>query len=206
MTTALDTLASLGVVGVVLALASVITAGYWTTRPFRPDATWFADLATCRRLLSRPARTPKRSDPMGPGLWPRAEVGPRMWRWPLNSTRWFCGRLWRIVVYRRGLVGFIGRAAWYPTAGIGAVAAMTQALILMTAITLPIATVLLVVDSATVLRGGMPPTKPVHARKIEQAHRRRTHHATQRLAAIRADLDHTQNRPARHRPDSAWRY
>ncbi len=184
MTTVLETL---GVPGVAIVAAWIITVGYWSTRPFRPDATWFTDLRhlTARLRPGTPRR--RREVVIAHGLWPRADTGPRMWRWPLNSTRWFCAGLWA-VVNRRGLLGLIGRTAWYPSAALGAAAAITQALILVTLITLPVAAVLLVVDSATVIRGGLPPARPSHVRKAGLAAERRTRQYHERLATIRAEL------------------
>ena len=160
-----DLLAVLGAPGVVMVVGWIGFVGYWTTRPFRPGATWYDDLAKVQaRLVRRRHRRWLRPDRvmMPHGLWARAEVGPRMWRWPLNTTRWFCGRLWLVLVVRRGILGFIGRSAWYPSAGLGAAAAMVQALVLMTIITLPCVLLAWLVDSTTVLRGGRPPSRRSH--------------------------------------------
>ncbi|MEM9615510.1 MAG: hypothetical protein AAF962_03120 [Actinomycetota bacterium] len=122
------------------------------------------------------------------GLWPKAEIGPRMWRWPLNLTRWFCEQLWRFCHRIPGLLGLIARCALYPSVGLGAAAAMAQALVLMAIFTAPVAALLFVVDSATVLRGGLPPARAGHARKAARFHQRQTQAATERLALVRQQL------------------
>ena len=172
-----DLLALLGAPGVALVVSWIGLVGYWATRPFRPEATWYSDLAQIQGHIARRHHR-RRSRPdrvaMPHGLWPRAEVGPRMWRWPLNTTRWFCGRLWLLFAFRRGFLGIIGRTAWYPSAGLGAAAAMLQALVLMTLITLPCVLLAGLVDSTTVLRGGLPPNWRSHAGKTQAVHK---HHA-----------------------------
>lgn len=199
MTSALAALDHLGLVGLALILAWVVFIGYWATRPLRPEATWYSDLARLRNHLHRRrnGRQQRRVLVMGLPWWPRAEVGPRMWRWPLNTTRWITAGLWHLTVRPRpgllGLVTLTARLAWYPAAGIGALAAIAQALVLMTIITLPMTVVLVVIDSATVLRGGYP---PVRHNKAAVIHQRRTDAATVRLAEIRTHLEHEHQRYA----------
>ena len=191
-----DLLAVLGAPGVVIVVGWTGLVGYWATRPFRPEATWYSDLAKIQaRIARRRHRRRLRPDRvvMPHGMWPRAEVGPRMWRWPLNTTRWFCSRLWLMLVFRRGLLGFIGRTAWYPAAGLGAAAAMVQALVLMTIITLPCVLVAGLVDSSTVLRGGLPPTRRSRASGAQAVseHRARDHEeppAPVHTEAARSDI------------------
>jgi hypothetical protein len=121
-------LAQLGVLGVALAL-TVITVGVYTIAlQFRSDATWFNDLAALRtRLTGTPRKRVRRVRPMAHNLWPVCEQGPRMWRWPLNTTRTTCALIWHHIAYRRGLTWSIMRIAWYPATGIGAAAAITGA-------------------------------------------------------------------------------
>jgi hypothetical protein len=105
---------------------------------------------------------------MAHDLWPVFEVGPRMWRWPLNTTRAFCALAWAVIGWRRGLAWSLLRIAWYPATGIGAVAAIIQAAVLIVFITLPVKAVLVVLDSITVLRGGIPPSEtPRHRGSID---------------------------------------
>jgi len=182
-------LATLGAPGVTLVIIGLALVLYWAARPFRPEATWAGDLMRLRSWHQTRSATHRRAPlPMPHDLWPRAEVGPLMWRWPLNSTRWVCAQLWRLVSPWRGLLGVIARLSWYQAAAIGAAAAMVQALVLMVLITLPVAVVLVVIDTTTALRGGLPPARRSHARKAAAAHHKRVAWAETRLAAVRADL------------------
>lgn len=184
--------ATLGVPGVVLLVLVAIVTGYTAARPFRPHATWFTDLAKLRAKAHhhRPPRVRHRPAPlpMPGGIWPVCTVGPRMLRWPLNSTRWVCARGWHTIAHRRGLPYTVARVAWYPSTALGLLAALIQALLLMVLITAPAAVLLFTFDTLTVLRGGTPPghrISPVKARAITQ---RQEAQRAQRLAQVRSDV------------------
>ena len=49
------------------------------------------------------------------------------------------------------------RLAWFPAAGLGAAAALVQAVVLLVAVWLPVRVLLWGFDTVTVLRGGSPP-------------------------------------------------
>ena len=168
MTSIYDTL---GVPGIGLLIVIVAVTGYSAARPFRPHATWFTDLAKARARLAqrlhqnRQQRSGRDPLPMPHNLWPVCEVGPRMWRWPLNLTRWWCALVWAHIGWRRGLFWGLLRVAWYPSAGLGALAAITQALVLMAVFTVPVAVVWFAFDTIAVLRGGTPPAYRLSRRK-----------------------------------------
>lgn len=151
-------LQQLGAAGVLcLALVAFVTA-YGVVLQFRPGATWCNDLARLRNRYTTPTteRALPKFRPMPHGLWPHCAWGPRMWRWPLNTTRAVCSMLWVISVRAPGLLGVVMRLSWYPSAGLGALAAMAQGAVLVLFISAPARAVLLVLDSITVLRGGVP--------------------------------------------------
>ncbi len=183
-----DLVAYLGLPGVLLAITSVVFVGYWATRPFRPEATWYSDLSQLCKHRRQSSRRKRRPLVMPHDLWPTAQIGPRAWRWPLNATRYVCALLWQLLANRRGLLGFVGRTAWYPATGLGAVAAITQGAVLTVVFSLPVAVVLCLVDSSTVIRGGIPPARRSHTRKLVATHQRHTQQAQRRYHQIRAHL------------------
>ncbi len=75
-----------------------------------------------------------------------------MWRWPLSIARWFREGLWWFCYRIPGLLGVVALLALYPSVGLGAAAAIVQALVLMAIFTAPVAALLFVIDSATMLR------------------------------------------------------
>lgn len=153
-----DLLQQLGAAGVItLTLVALIT-GYAIVLQFRPGATWCNDLARLRNRYTTPTAepAPPKYRPMAHGLWPHCSWGPRAWRWPLNTTRAVCSTLWIISLRAPGLIGVIMRLSWYPATGIGALAAMVQGTVLVLLVSVPTRAVLLVLDSITVLRGGVP--------------------------------------------------
>ncbi|MEM9890949.1 MAG: hypothetical protein AAF962_08815 [Actinomycetota bacterium] len=151
-------LQQLGAAGVLCLALVVFVAAYGVVLQFRPGASWCNDLARLRSRYTTSNAEPAlpKFRPMAHGLWPHCSWGPRAWRWPLNTTRALCSMLWVISVRAPGLLGVIMRLSWYPSAGLGALAAMVQGAVLMLFISVPARTVLLVLDSITVLRGGVP--------------------------------------------------
>ncbi|MEM9892793.1 MAG: hypothetical protein AAF962_18165 [Actinomycetota bacterium] len=155
MTAALQQLGAAGVLSLALV---VFVTGYGVVLQFRPGASWCNDLARLRNRYTTPRSDPAlpKYRPMAHGLWPHCTWGPRAWRWPLNTTRAACSMLWVISVRAPGLLGVVMRLSWYPAAGLGALAAMAQGAVLVLFISVPARAVLLVLDSITVLRGGIP--------------------------------------------------
>lgn len=156
MASLVSTLGIAGVAGVFGMVAAII---YTVSLMARTGATWFSDLERVRHWhTSRPRRQRFYQRPVPGNLWPvMGPTLPRGWRWPLNSTRWFSARLWHLIAYRRGLFGLIARAAWFPSAGIGAAAALVWAMAATLTVSVPIAVGWWLIDSTTVLRGGTPP-------------------------------------------------
>ncbi|MEM9612911.1 MAG: hypothetical protein AAGA59_08250 [Actinomycetota bacterium] len=185
-------LGTLGLPGALLVALVVVVLGYSIARRFRPHATWFTDLAKlCAKLrrIDRPGNGDRRPPlPMPHGVWPHCEVGPRMWRWPLNLTRWFCAAFWTGIGHRYGLLFTVARLAWWPSVGLGFLAAVVQALVLMTLFTLPVAALLFVFDTATVIRGGTPPAHRISPTKRLLITEREEEKRTNRLAQIRSDV------------------
>lgn len=178
-------LAYLGAPGVLLVLVViglVVRVGFWIA-----GGSWYLTLAQIRRFVleRRPPKPVTVAYLEHHAPWPKLTVGPRCLRWPLNSTGLVSAAL--LVGIRTVPLpfGLPLRVAWALASGIGLFAALTQATLLVLMVSLPCAVVGFVIDSTTVLRGGMPPTGLTSA--VARFDRARSDQS-QRLAQLRAEV------------------
>ena len=81
----IDTLRVLGLSGVMLMLAIFATTAYLATRPLRPEATWFSDLARLRSWLTRRVGRWRRR---WPRVWWVGHVLVVILAWALKPVWW----------------------------------------------------------------------------------------------------------------------
>ena len=197
MSTTRDILAALGVPGVLL-MIGIIGASITTANQLvRPGVSFYDDLARCRRWCHRQCRslTPSLA---WPGVWPRVPVGPRSIRWPIDTVS-LTSAVGLAVVQRLPVVLRWGVGlAWAIGVAIAMTIAAAMALVLFTFVSVPASIVAAVIDTSTVIRGGVPPDG-VSTSRIRSQHHRQQSDTRARLEALRGayPVDHVTVPPAR---------
>ena len=144
--------------------------------------SFYDDLARLRYHVTALTRTT--TGLRWPGAWPRVPYGPRSVRWPIDTVSLTSAvglavvqRLPVVLQWTIGLAWAIGVALAMTTAAV-------IALVLFTFVSVPASILAAVIDTTTVIRGGVPPDG-IPTRRAQRMADDHHDQARQRLAALR---------------------